>query len=122
MSEALAGETGARRSSGALLITPEHAEWPQWPFAAFSLTGQRELAPPLALWSVAPACSPGSASKPSQWWAPARPPATGAHVAGDFSAGLQKVDGHLLAHGWPVGRRRVGLRQRRVVGVGDELT
>jgi len=54
VSEAVAGETGARRvvrqaaadldaaaAAGARLITPEHAEWPQWPFAAFSLTGQR---------------------------------------------------------------------------------
>jgi DNA processing protein len=101
VSEAVAGETGARRvvqraaadldaaaAAGARLITPEHAEWPQWPFAAFSLTGQRELAPPLALWVRGPGLLAGLCEQAVAVVGARAATSYGAHVAGDFSAGL----------------------------------
>jgi DNA processing protein len=61
--ERVAGETRARRpvhredadlaaaaAAGARLVTPEHAEWPDWPLLACAMSGVAELAPPLALW------------------------------------------------------------------------
>ncbi|HEY4418046.1 MAG TPA: DNA-processing protein DprA [Pseudonocardia sp.] len=101
VSEAVAGETGARRvvrrsaadldaaaAAGARLITPEHAEWPQWPFAAFSLTGQRELAPPLALWVRGPGLLAELCEQAVAVVGARAATSYGAHVAGDFSAGL----------------------------------
>jgi DNA processing protein len=101
VSEAVAGETGARRvvrraaadldaaaAAGARLITPEHAEWPQWPFAAFSLTGQRELAPPLALWVRGPGLLTALCEQAVAVVGARSATSYGAHVAGDFSAGL----------------------------------
>jgi DNA processing protein len=101
VSEAVAGETGARRvvrraaadldaaaAAGARLITPEHAEWPQWPFAAFSLTGQRELAPPLALWVRGPGMLAALCEQSVAVVGARAATSYGAHVAGDFSAGL----------------------------------
>ncbi|WP_433294235.1 DNA-processing protein DprA [Pseudonocardia sp. CA-142604] len=101
VSEAVAGETGARRvvrraaadldaaaAVGARLITPEHTEWPQWPFAAFALTGQRELAPPLALWVRGPGLLAGLCEQAVAVVGARAATSYGAHVAGDFSAGL----------------------------------
>ena len=101
VSEAVAGETGARRvvrraaadldaaaAAGARLITPEHGEWPQWPFTAFSLTGQRELAPPLALWVRGPGLLAGLCEQAVAVVGARAATSYGAHVAGDFSAGL----------------------------------
>jgi DNA processing protein len=101
VSEAVAGETGARRvvrraaadldaaaAAGARLITPEHAEWPQWPFAAFSIAGQRELAPPLALWVRGPGLLAGLCEQAVAVVGARAATSYGAHVAGDFSAGL----------------------------------
>ena len=36
------------------LLTPEHPDWPSWPFAAYGLADERELTPPLALWVRGP--------------------------------------------------------------------
>jgi DNA processing protein len=101
VSDAVAGETGARRvvrraaadldaaaAAGARLITPEHAEWPQWPFAAFSLTGQSELAPPLALWVRGPGLLAGLCEQAVAVVGARAATSYGAHVAGDFSGGL----------------------------------
>lgn len=63
----VATETSARRevdraardleaaaAVGARLLTPEHADWPSWPFASCGLRGGRELTAPLALWVRGP--------------------------------------------------------------------
>ncbi|MBN9101891.1 MAG: DNA-processing protein DprA [Pseudonocardia sp.] len=65
--DAVARETSARRTvdraradldaaaaCGVRLLTPEHEQWPHWPFAAFAVAGKDELAPPLALWVRGP--------------------------------------------------------------------
>jgi len=65
--ESVAAEASARRAVdraeadleaasavGAWLLTPEHPDWPSWPFVAYSVPGARELSPPLALWVRGP--------------------------------------------------------------------
>ena len=65
VSESVAAETSTRRQVrraeadleaaaevGAWLLTPEHPDWPSWPFVAYSVP--RELSPPLALWVRGP--------------------------------------------------------------------
>ena len=65
--EPVDGETAARRAAdraaadiaaaaacGAWLLTPEHDEWPQWPFSAFAVSADPQLAAPLALWVRGP--------------------------------------------------------------------
>ena len=101
VSEQVAGETRARRtvyragadltaaaSVGARLITPEHDEWPAWSFVAFMQCGQRELAPPVALWvrgagRLAQLCERAVAVVGAR-----AATSYGAHVAGELGAGL----------------------------------
>jgi DNA processing protein len=97
----VAGETAARRTVdhvdadlaaagavGARLLVPEDDDWPHWAFAAFTLAGTPELAPPLALW-IRGSGSLAEASDRAVAVVGARA-ATGygAHLAGEFGAGL----------------------------------
>jgi DNA processing protein len=101
VSEPVAGETSARRAvqraeadlaaaaaAGARLLTPEHAEWPQWPFAAFEVSGRRELAPPLALWVRGPGRLAALCEQSVAVVGARAATGYGSHVAGDVSAGL----------------------------------
>jgi DNA processing protein len=83
-----AADLAAASAAGARLVTPEHAEWPEWPLVACTMSGQRELAPPLALWVRGPA-SLGSLCEQAVAVVGARA-ATGygVHVAGELGAGL----------------------------------
>ena len=99
--EQVAGETGARRgvnrpaadleaaaAVGARLLTPEHEEWPQWPFTAFALTGQRELAPPVALWIRGPGRLAELCEQAVAVVGARAATGYGMHVAGELGAGL----------------------------------
>ncbi|NMH78445.1 DNA-processing protein DprA [Pseudonocardia xinjiangensis] len=101
VSEPVAGETSARRAvrraeadlaaaaaAGARLLTPEHAEWPHWPFAAFEVSGRRELAPPLALWVRGPGRLAALCEQSVAVVGARAATGYGSHVAGDVSAGL----------------------------------
>lgn len=44
----------AARAAGARLLVPEDADWPTWPFGAFAVAEDPDLAPPLALWVRGP--------------------------------------------------------------------
>jgi DNA processing protein len=99
--EQVAGETRARRTvhnevadlaaaaaAGARLLTPEHAEWPEWPLVACAMSGRQELAAPVALW-VRGAGRLGELCEQAVAVVGARA-ATGygVHVAGELGAGL----------------------------------
>jgi DNA processing protein len=43
-------DLAAAAGCGARLLTPEHPDWPHWPFASFTRTDSDQLVPPLALW------------------------------------------------------------------------
>jgi DNA processing protein len=101
VSEPVAGETGARRlvrraaadlaaaaAAGARLLSPEHAEWPEWPFAAFAVSGQRELAPPLALWVRGPGLLAGLCEQAVAVVGARAATSYGGHMAGELSGGL----------------------------------
>jgi DNA processing protein len=99
--EQIAGETGARRTVhrpaadlaaaaavGARLLTPEHEEWPGWPFAAFAMSGQRELAPPVALWVRGPGRLSELCERAVAVVGARAATGYGMHVAGELGAGL----------------------------------
>ncbi|WP_308283140.1 DNA-processing protein DprA [Pseudonocardia nigra] len=99
--EQVAGETGARRTvdraaadlaaartAGSRLLTPEHDEWPAWPFAAFAITGVRELAPPLALWVRGPGRLAALCERAVGVVGARAATSYGMHVAGELSAGM----------------------------------
>lgn len=101
VSDAVVGETGARRgvtraaadlaaadAAGARLITPEHEEWPVWPFAAFAITGLPELAPPVALWVRGPGRLVELCEQAVAVVGARAATGYGIHVAGDLSAGM----------------------------------
>jgi DNA processing protein len=101
VSEQVAGETGSRRTvyrpaadlaaaaaAGARLITPEHEEWPEWPFTAFAMSGQRELAPPVALWARGPGLLAQLCEQAVAVVGARAATGDGVHVAGDMGAGL----------------------------------
>jgi DNA processing protein len=101
VSEQVADETGARRavhrpaadlaaaaSVGARLVTPEHEEWPAWPFAAFAHSGQRELAPPVALWVRGPGRLVSLAERSAAVVGSRAATGYGLHVAGELGGGL----------------------------------
>jgi DNA processing protein len=99
--EQVAAETGVRRAvhragadlhaaavAGARLVTPEHAEWPAEAFAAFALSGVRELAPPLALWVRGPGRLDALCGQAVAVVGARAATSYGAHVAGELGAGL----------------------------------
>jgi DNA processing protein len=101
VTEPVAGETGARRgvdrvradlaaaaAAGARLLTPEHEEWPAWPFAAFAITGLRELAPPVALWVRGPGRLAEMCEQAVALVGARAATGYGNHVAGELGAGL----------------------------------
>jgi DNA processing protein len=113
--EQVAGETRARRTVrrehadlaaaaavGARLVTPEHGEWPEWPLAACTMSGQRELAPPVALWvrgagRLGPLCEQAVAVVGAR-----AATSYGVHVAGELGAGLADR-GHSVVSGAAIG-------------------
>jgi len=99
--EPVARETSARRSVdraaadlaaaaaiGARLLTPEHEDWPHWPFAAFALSGVPELAPPLALWVRGPGRLADMCERAVAVVGARAATAYGVHIAGEVVAGL----------------------------------
>lgn len=99
--EAVASQTSARRevdracvdleaaaAVGARLVTPEHEEWPRWPFASCLASGVPELAPPMALWVRGPG-DVGRLSERAVAIVGARQASSyGLHVAGELAAGV----------------------------------
>lgn len=115
VSEQVAGETGARRAVqraeadlaaaaavGARLLTPEHPQWPAWPFAAFALTGRKELAPPVALWVRGPGHLAELAERSVSVVGSRAATRYGMHVAGEVSAGVADR-GHTVVSGAAIG-------------------
>lgn len=101
VSEEVAAQTAARRAVyraaadlaaaaavGAWLLTPEHDDWPNWPFAAFVATGIPELAPPVALWVRGPGRLAAMCERAVGIVGARDATGYGAHVAGDLAAGL----------------------------------
>lgn len=99
--EAVSGETAARRlvdraaadiaaldAVDGRLITPEHDEWPEWAFMAFSATGSAELAPPVALWVRGPGRLVDMCEQAVAVVGARAATGYGQHVAGEISAGL----------------------------------
>ncbi len=72
-----AADLAAAAGCGARLLTPEHDDWPQWPFSAFAVSADPSSRPRSRCGSAGPAGSPGCASGPSRSWAPGRAPPTG---------------------------------------------
>ncbi len=98
--EPVARETSARRtvdratadleaaeSAGARLLTPEHADWPHWAFAAFTAAGADELAPPVALWVRGPEALAGLCDRAVAVVGARAATTYGVHVAGEIAAG-----------------------------------
>lgn len=99
--ELVAKETSARRTvdlaaadleaaaaCGARLLTPEHPEWPHWPFLGFTACGQREMAPPVALWVRGPGQLEQLCEQAVGVVGSRAATGYGAHVAGEFGAGV----------------------------------
>src|SRR5918999_284212 len=99
--EQVAAETSVRRAvhrpsadldaaaaAGARLLTPEHPEWPAQAFAAFGLSGEPQLAPPLALWVRGPARLDELCGHAVAVVGARAATSYGAHVAGELGSGL----------------------------------
>lgn len=102
---AVAAETSARRgvdravvdlaaaeAAGARLLTPEHAEWPHWPFAAFAASGIPELAAPVALWARGPGRMVELCERAVAVVGSRTATGYGLHIAGELGAGLADRD------------------------------
>ena len=101
VSEEVAGETSARRTVdraaadldaaravGVRLLTPEHEQWPHWPFVAFTVAAQDELAPPVALWVRGPGALGGLCEQSVAVVGARAATSYGAHVAGEIAGGV----------------------------------
>lgn len=99
--EEVAAQTSARRAVdrgtadlaaaaevGARLLTPEHEDWPHWPFAAFAATDLPELAPPVALWVRGPGRLGPMCEQAVGVVGARAATGYGVHVAGELGAGL----------------------------------
>jgi len=99
--EQVAAQTSARRAVdraaadltaaaavGARLLTPEHEEWPRWPFAAFAATCLPDLAPPVALWVRGRGCLAAMSERAVGVVGARCATGYGLHVAGELGAGL----------------------------------
>ncbi len=83
-----AADLEAARAVGVWLLTPEHEQWPRWPFVAFSAAAQEELAPPVALWVRGPGAL-GELCEQSVAVVGARAATTyGAHMAAEIAGGV----------------------------------
>lgn len=82
------GDLAAAAAVGARLLIPEDADWPRWPFAAFEVMGDPELAPPVALWVRGPARLSGMGERAAAIVGARNASGYGVHVAGDLGAGL----------------------------------
>jgi DNA processing protein len=103
--ERVAAETSARRAvrraeadleaaetAGARLLVPEHPDWPTWWFAAYSLSGARELTAPLALWVRGPRRLAELCDRSVAVVGARAATGYGAHLAGELAAGLADRD------------------------------
>ncbi len=90
-----AADLGAAGATGARLLTPEHDEWPAWPFVAFTTTGIDELAPPLALWVRGPGHLGALCERAVAVVGARAATSYGVHVTGELSSGM-------AAHGYTV--------------------
>ncbi|MFC5995278.1 DNA-processing protein DprA [Pseudonocardia hispaniensis] len=99
--EHVARETAARRDVdraqadlacaegiGARLLVPEDPDWPRWSFAAFGLTGDPTLAPPVAMWVRGPARLTELTERAVAVVGARAATGYGIHVAGDVAGGL----------------------------------
>jgi DNA processing protein len=111
----VAAQTGARRPAdraaadlaaaaavGARLLTPEHEDWPHWPFAAFAVAAVPVLAPPLALWVRGPGRLGDLCERAVAVVGARAATGYGLHVAGELSAGLADR-GHTVVSGAAIG-------------------
>ncbi|GEL17781.1 DNA-processing protein DprA [Pseudonocardia asaccharolytica] len=73
---------------GARLLVPEDSGWPRWPFAAFALTGDPDLAPPLALWVRGPARLAELSERAVAVVGARAATGYGVHIACDIAGGL----------------------------------
>jgi DNA processing protein len=113
--ELVAAETRARRAvhresadldaaaaAGARLVTPEHPEWPAWPFLACTMSGRRELAPPVALWVRGEGRLDRLCERAVAIVGARAATGYGTHVAGELGAGLADR-GHTVVSGAAIG-------------------
>lgn len=83
-----AADLAAAAAVGARLVTPEDDEWPHWPFAAFGLTGDPELAPPIALWARGPLRLDAACERAVAIVGARAATGYGTHLAGELAAGI----------------------------------
>lgn len=83
-----AADLEAAAGSGVRLLTPEHADWPVWSFAAFAACGIPELAPPVALWVRGPGRLAELCERSVAVIGARAATGYGVHIAGELSAGL----------------------------------
>ncbi|NMH98914.1 DNA-processing protein DprA [Pseudonocardia acidicola] len=113
--EQVAGVTAARRAVdraeadlaaaeavGGRLLVPEDPDWPTWAFAAFALTGDPELAPPVALWTRGPGRLAQLCERAVAVVGARAATGYGVHVAGEVAAGLADR-GHAVISGAAIG-------------------
>lgn len=98
--DAVAKQTSARRQAdhaaadlaaaaavGAQLLTPEHEQWPRWAFAACTVSGIPDLAPPVALWVRGPGRAGPMCERAVAIVGARQATGYGLHLAGELAGG-----------------------------------
>jgi DNA processing protein len=78
----------AAAAVGGWLLTPEHPDWPSWPFAAYSTPGAAELTAPLALWVRGPGRLAELCERAVAVVGARAATSYGTHLAGELATGL----------------------------------